>query len=330
MGKPINKNKKMWEAFKEAYGIEPTNVNGQWNARTEFHKCQLQRIAFGIVDIDYNAVVNTWDKDYIREGLLLKGVFTVTEDNDGILLPLKCGISGVNVFNRGTDVIIANPVVGSFERTIGKDCEIVYLQQKQGSRFRSLTPIIDVYAQRLANCDAAIDINLFNTRLPYIFQASSTEVAESFKAMYDEISQGNPAVFIDENIGKLLQNQDGSNLYMFKGKENFISDLVQNEKLAIMDEFKTLIGINSANTTKRERMIVDEVNSNNIEVEADIKLWVQNVNDCVNRVNKMFPTAGLKITFPFYERMKEQSVSRPKGGGSEDDSNRRSDNVRND
>lgn len=318
----------MWEAFKEAYGIEPTAVQGQWNARTEFYKNQLQRIAFGIIDVEYNEEANNWDKDYIREGLLLKGVFTVTEDNNGILLPLKCGISGVNVFNRGTTTIVANPVIGSFERTIGKDCEIVYLQQKQGSRFRSLVPIIDIYAQRLANCDAAIDINLFNSRLPYIFQASSPEVAESFKAMYDDISQGNPAVFIDENLGKLLQNQDGSNLYMFKGKENFISDLVQNEKLAIMDEFKTTIGINSANTTKRERMVVDEVNSNNVEVEVDIKLWVQNVTDCVKKVNKIYPNAGLNITFPFYERLKNESADRQEGGS--DDTNRRSNNVRDD
>ena len=153
------------EALYEAYGIEPTDVKGVFNARTEYYKTQLQRTAFSIIDIEFNKD-NLWDKDYIREAVLIKGCMTVTEDNDGILLPLKCGVSGVNVFNRGTTAIIANPVVGSFNRTIGVDCELVYLQQKQGSRFRSLQPIITIYAQKLANCDAAIDINLFNSRLP--------------------------------------------------------------------------------------------------------------------------------------------------------------------
>lgn len=303
------------EALYEAYGIEPTDVKGVFNARTEYYKTQLQRTAFSIIDIDFNKD-NLWDKDYIREAVLIKGCMTVTEDNNGVLLPLKCGVSGVNVFNRGTTAIIANPVVGSFERTIGVDCELVYLQQKQGSRFRSLQPIINIYAQKLANCDAAIDINLFNSRLPYIFQASSQQVAESFKAMYDEIAEGNPAVYVDENLGKLLQNESGSNITVFKGKENFIADLVQNEKVQIMNEFLTAIGINTANTTKRERQVVDEVNANNIEIKANIKLWKQNIGDCCERVNNMFPNAELKITFPYYDAM-DKAVDRSddvKGG----------------
>lgn len=303
------------EALYEAYGIEPTDVKGVFNARTEYYKTQLQRTAFSIIDIEFNKD-NLWDKDYIREAVLIKGCMTVTEDNNGVLLPLKCGVSGVNVFNRGTTAIIANPVVGSFERTIGVDCELVYLQQKQGSRFRSLQPIINIYAQKLANCDAAIDINLFNSRLPYIFQASSQQVAESFKAMYDEIAEGNPAVYVDENLGKLLQNESGSNITVFKGKENFIADLVQNEKVQIMNEFLTAIGINTANTTKRERQVVDEVNANNIEIKANIKLWKQNIDDCCERVNNMFPNAGLKITFPYYDAM-DKAVDRSdevKGG----------------
>lgn len=318
-----------YEALKEAYGIEPTNVVGIFNARTDFYSVQLQRTSFAIVDVEYNEDAMNWDKDYIREGLLLKGFFSVTNDDNGVTLPLKCSVSGVNVFNRGTTAIFANPVVGSFERTIGVDCELVYLQQKQGSRFRSLQPIITTFAQKLANCDAAIDINLFNSRLPYIFQAPSEEVANSFKAMYDDIALGNPAVFVDEQLGQLLQNKEGSNVYMFKGKENFIADMIQNEKMQIMNEFLTTIGINTANTTKRERQVVDEVNANNVEIMANLKLWKQNVEDCVKRVNKMFPECGLKISFPYYEAMLKESVDRPEKGGEDDDTIGRSDDVRN-
>lgn len=315
------------EALREAYGIEPTNVVGIFNARTEYYAVNLQRTAFSIIDVEFNEDNVNWDKDYIREGLLIKGVFTVTNDDNGITLPLKCSVTGVNVFNRGTTVIVANPVVGSFEREIGTDCEIVYLQQKQGSRFRSIQPIITTFAQKLANCDAAIDINIFNSRLPYIFQAPSNEVAESFKAMYDDIALGNPAVFVDEQMGSLLQGKEGSNVYMFKAKENFIASDVQNEKMMIMNEFLTCLGINTANTTKRERQVVDEVNANNVEIVANIKLWKQNVEDCVKRVNKMFPECGLKITFPFYEKMLAESVNRQEEGGEEYDADRRSDNV---
>lgn len=316
----MGKRKQFSEAIREAFGIQPTQVNGIFNARTDYYYVMLQKTAMSIIDIEYNRETNLWDEDYIREALLLKGYFTVTKDKYGTLLPLKCGSSGVNVFNRVTDVQIANPVIGSFERTIGKDCEIVYLQQKQGGRFRNIVPILTVFSQKLANADAAIDINLFNSRLPYIFQAPSEEVAASFKAMYDEIAQGNPAVFVDTQLGNLLQNSEGSNIYMFKAKENFIAADAQNEKLQIMNEFLTTIGINTANTTKRERQIVDEVNANNIEIQANIKLWKQNVERGVDRVNKMFPEAGLKITFPYYNDMDtDDAVDRTEEEG--DDSN---------
>lgn len=318
----VPKRGKYLEALYEAYGIEPTNVKGVFNSRTLYYESQLQRIAFAIVDVEFNSI-HKWDKDYIREGLLINGYFTVTEDDNKVLLPLKCGVSGVNVFNRGTTAVIANPVVGSFNREIGINCELVYLQQKQGSRFRNLKPIITLYAQKLANCDAAIDINLFNSRLPFIFSAKDQPTAESFKAMYDEIAQGNPAVYVDESLGKLLPNENGSNVTVFKGKEMFIADVVQNEKMSIINEFLTTIGINTANTTKRERQIVDEVNANNIEVKANIKLWKQNVENCCDRVNAMFPDAQLKITFPFYEELeKEESrvPDEPQKGGEVDES----------
>lgn len=312
------KQSKFLEALYEAYGIEPVDVKGVFNARTLYYESQLQRMAFAIVDIGHNKDYR-WDKDYVREGLLINGYFTVTEDDNGILLPLKCGVSGVNVFNRGTTAIIANPVVGSFNRTIGVDCELVYLQQKQGSRFRSLKPVITLYAQKLANCDAAIDINLFNSRVPFIFQAKDQVTAASFKAMFDEIAQGNPAVYVDESLGKLLPNENGSNITVFKAKESFIADVVQNEKMAIINEFLTTIGINTANTTKRERQIVDEVNANNIEIKANIKLWKQNVEECCERVNAMFPDARLKITFPFYDELdKQESGDRPQEKGGEE------------
>ena len=315
------KRGKFLEAAYEAYGIQPTDVKGVFNARTLYYEAILQKTAFAIVDVDFNKEFR-WDKDYIREGLLINGFFTVTNDNNKVLLPLKCGVSGVNVFNRGTTAIIANQVVGSFNREIGVDCELVYLQQKQGSRFRSLKPIITLYAQKLANCDAAIDINLFNSRLPFIFQASDQVVADSFKEMYDEIAQGNPAVFVDENLGKLLQNESGSNITVFKGKENFIADVVQNEKVAIINEYLTSIGINTNNSTKRERQVVDEVNANNVEIQANIKLWKQNVEDCCERVNTMFPEAQLKITFPYYKELEESGTRPPKEeGGDSNESN---------
>jgi|GEM_PF-2204252 len=323
-----SKDRSTWndfkKAFEEAYGTEPTSVHGLPTLRTYFYRMQLERILMSIIDVEYNTDLNVWDEDYIREAILLNGLMVVTKDDRGTLLPLKCGGEGVNVFNRPTGIIVANPVVGSFTRTIGVDCEIVYLQSKMGGRYRNFRSTLDVYSQKLANCDCAIDVNIFNTRTPYIFQAPNQTVADSFKAMVDEIGEGKVAVFIDEELGKLMPNAAQSNMYILKGKEHFVADVVQIEKHEIMNEYLTSIGINNANTTKREREVVDEVNSNNIAIRANIKLFKENVDRCTEKVNKMYPDAGLKITFPYYEDMEKaekiqtQPVNRPLEEGGDD------------
>lgn len=320
---------KFQKALQEAYGIEPTSVHGIPTIRTEYYYSQLERISMGLIEVEYNEDVYTWDKDYIKEGVLIQGKICFTEADEFGLLPLKCGVSGYNVFSRPTTTIIANPVVGSFERTIGEDCEIVYLQSKSHSRFKSIAPILTVYSQKLANCDAAIDIGVFNSRTTYIFQASNKNVADSYKAMFDEIGQGKPAVFVDEQLGSLKLNGDDSNFYQIKGKENYVVDMIQNEKHEIMNEFLTAVGINNANMNKREREVVDEVNSNNISIRANVEVWKENVERCVERVNRMFPDANLKITFPYYEESRQLDASNKESaigsadqtgkGGDEDD-----------
>lgn len=296
-----NKKKKYYTARRDAYATTPEDVHGIWNDRTSFWYDELRKKLFGVVNVD---TTSEWDKDYIRDALLIRGVFTVTKDNNGILLPLRCNAHGVNVFNRATNATIANPVVGSFERTVGEDCELVYLEQRRSSRFTNFNKMLWIYAQRLANCDASIDVNITNCKTPQIFKAANNNVAESFKAMYDEISKGNPAVFVDESIGTLTTGSE-SDMFMLKVKESFIADVIQNEKCAIMNEFLTMIGINTANTTKRERMVTDEVNSNNIDVKNNIKLFKENVEDCLKRVKKLFPECDLTITFPYWEEMEE-------------------------
>lgn len=304
----MNNNKKKYRtAYKDAYATTPEDVHGIWNDRTIFWYNELRIKLYGIVNVD----TEVWDKDYIRDALLIKGLFTLTKDNNGILLPLKCNAHGINVFSRATEVDVANPVVGNFRRTIGENCEIIYLEQKRSSRFTNFNKMLWIYAQRLANCDASIDLNLFNCKTPFIFKAKDNNIAESFKAMFDEISKGNPAVFVDDTIGSLTQKED-SDMFQLKSKEGFVADLIQNEKCAIMNEFLTMIGINTANTTKRERLVTDEVNANNIDVKNNIKLFKENVADGLKRAKKMFPECDLNITFPYWKEMEEMDSKEPK------------------
>ncbi len=54
------------------------------------------------------------------------------------------------------------------------------------------------------------------------------------------------------------------------------------------ERFMTQIGINTANTEKKERLITAEVESNNEESATMAELWLESLQEQVEKANKMF------------------------------------------
>ena len=52
--------------------------------------------------------------------------------------------------------------------------------------------------------------------------------------------------------------------------------------------FDTDIGIPNANTDKRERLISDEVNANNVETYSKCALWLEQLQESAAQAREMF------------------------------------------
>jgi hypothetical protein len=279
-------------ALQSAFGRKPTDVSGIDNISSAYYFQYLLRLTKGIFDIK---VPDHWDSDFLLDTLLLYGVFGIFEHNSEPLA-MNCYPYGVNMYYKPTAFNIANPVLGNFSKTIGEDGAIIYLEEdpNSGGQFRTIRPLLTFYAYKLAACDKCIDQSLMNSGVTAIFSASSKKAAESYRAMYDEISEGKPAVFVDEELG--LASSNSRNLQYTPAKDNFVCDKVQIEKRCIIEEFLTAIGVNNANTDKRERLNSDEVNSNNQECYAATEVWRRNLKETTEYAKKIFPTLEFSIT----------------------------------
>lgn len=279
-------------ALQSAFGRKPTDVSGLENITTSYNFNYLLRLAKGIFEIK---MPDYWDSDFLLDTLLLDGVFGIFENNSEPLA-MNCHPFGVNMYYKPTSFNIANPVLGSFTKTIGVDGELIYLEELPGvnSQFKTIRPLLTKYAYQLAACDKCIDQSLMNSGVAAIFSASSKKAAESYRAMYDDISMGKPAVFVDEELN--LTSPNSRNLQYTPAKDNFVCDKVQIEKRCIIEEFLTAIGVNNANTSKRERLNTDEVNSNNDECYIATAVWKRNLKETTNRAKKLFPSLEFSIT----------------------------------
>lgn len=274
-------------------GNQPKKVDGQIAARTEFYKTILFRVVKGIFDV---TLPIDWELDYILNNFIHSGYIIITESPAGVL-PLRGTFQGFNYFDYPTHCVISVPILESFTRTIGVDCQIIYLERMRTRTFFAFNQMVDIYAYKLAAADAGIDVNLFNSRVAYIAEAETKAQSETLKSLYNQIAEGEPFVVYRSNA--LSPNGKGLNVAFGNVKQNYVADLIQDSKRTIMNEFLTLLGINNANTDKRERLITDEVNANNIELMCNTNLWEENLRICMERVHNLFPSINFDIKLKF-------------------------------
>ena len=230
----------------------------------------------------FNNIPEEWDFDYFLTNLFITGYLAVTDTRIGVI-PLRCAVTGINVFEHPTRAIFANPVLGNFERELyGNDrktsCALVKLQYDYGG----VMPLINRYATILSLCDNSIAVNLRNSKVAFIGFVSSKQQAATMQKMYKDIDDGKPAVYVkkdDITTDDILYN---------RVKESYIANDIQLLKQSIKNDFLTEVGLNNANTDKRERLVVDEVNANNTEIRANVQHWITTINEGLRRANELF------------------------------------------
>ena len=263
--------------------VDPASTTYFYYFRTLFRK------AMSIYEFD--GIPEDWDLDYMISKLLANGFITITDTAMGVI-PLECGVSGINVYNHPTTVIIANPVLGNLERTIDEDCALVKISYD----YRGILDCISRYATLLSECDSSISVNLMNSKVAFIGLVESKAQANSMKLMYDNISKGEPAVFVK---GSQI---NGDQILYNHVKENFVAGDIQMLKRKIMSEFLTEIGVNNANVDKRERLTDNEVEANDSEIQLNANFWVQNIREGLDKANKLY---GLNLSVSIKQLVNE-------------------------
>ena len=291
--------------------MKPNKVDGRMAQRTYFYEKQLLSIIKGLFNVK---CPEEWDEDYLLDNLILEGKFCLTDTTMGVV-PLRCAPYGHNVFDRPCDVNIANPVLGTMTRKIDVDCVMFYLYDNK--YYRSMKELINIYATKLALCDSSIDVNLMNTKVAYIFDCVDKKQSDEAKLIYDKIMSGEPAVFFRSSTP--IEGNNRMQFFTTHVKEQYIVDKLQDEKRTIMNEFLTAVGINNVSTEKKERLISDEVNANNEELDYSIKYVRENIKKCLEKSKKMFPDVDFSISITLPKTVQPLNSGR---GGSDNESNR--------
>lgn len=272
MSKKRNWFKEIWSKMLES---KPTDVTGD-SISQQYWAEFLRNTVYGW--FRFSGFPDFWDLSYFNEILFKNGYICITDTPLGVL-PLSCGYSGYNVFEHPTQCLIDNPIFKeTLTRTIDEDCALVHIRPG----YAGIENCIRRYSVMLAMCDASICGNLINTRVARIYRANSSTEAKNYKAMYDEIEEGNPAVFVGDGLTSTGEWFDD------RVKEHYIASDVHQLKVAILNDFYTEWGIPNSNTEKRERLVEAEVGAKDYQVRASVQNILDNIRDGFNVANRLF------------------------------------------
>lgn len=251
----------------------------------------------------------TWDRDYFLYVLYGVGYIAVINTDKYGVIPQQCGLEGYNIFYQPKRALVTNPLLRGLRRLeIGTQCTIIKLQPDYGS----VMDLVGFYADMMALTAETAGVNLVNSRLSYVFFGKNKNTAESQKKLFDRVASGEPATFVDT----ALYDVQSGNPSWIPFQQNVGQNYIAGDALADLRKwemmFDTDVGIPNANTDKKERLISDEVNANNVEVTSKADLWLDQLQKSFAQTSKMF---GVKLGVEW--RNKPQVSAESEGGEDE-------------
>lgn len=281
--------------------VNPSVMHASNTALTWYFGRYLTQKAIAVFDWK---LPEEWGRDYMLYALYLFGHVAMVKTPEYGVIPQACTLSGYDVFYRPTRVLIGNPLIRDKEFKLHEDAELLKLTPDYGGIYDK----IQYYASMMSLIAEDAGVNLFNSKLSYVFAATSKTSAESLKKMFDGIASGEPAVFADRK----LYHDDGTpawETFQQNVAQNYITGELLEDLRRIENDFCTDVGIPNTNTAKRERMVVDEVNANNVETSATAELWLDTLHRCIDDIERTFPDMAGKIAVDWRHSPFEEEVT---------------------
>ena len=268
--------------------VNPSTMHASNTALTWYFSRYLTQKAIAVFNWE---LPEDWGRDYMLYALYLFGHVAMVKTPEYGVIPQACTLSGYDVFYRPTRVLIGNPLIREKEYKLHEDAELLKLTPDYGGIYDK----IQYYASMMSLIAEDVGVNLVNSKLSYVFAATSKTSAESLKKMFDGIASGEPAVFADRK----LYHDDGTQAwetFQQNVANNYITSDLLVDLRRVENDFCTDVGIPNTNTQKAERMVVDEVNANNVETTATAEGWLDTMHRCIKDIERTFPELSGRIT----------------------------------
>ena len=157
----------------------------------------------------------------------------------------------------------------------------------------SLESVLQIYARRLADVERIIDVNLLNTKNPYILVTDEKNKVLMEKIMQD-IYSNKPLIMVEEQYQANLKKSEVLNT-----SSPFVVDKLMDYKNTLRNEVLTILGIGNNSQDKRERLLSSEMDSVNMLNSAYSTARLRSRRQAIKDLQKMYPGVFDELTVNF-------------------------------
>ena len=229
----------------------------------------------------WEGLPNGIDEKWIERYLFTEGACIFYKDDTLGFMVAKMGIDGTyNAYDEPTKVFpYATNYIYTGEQLINNsNCIII----RNNDDMIPTYPTIQLYSYKLTNIDRTIDTNVIAQKTPIIVKCTDKQKL-SFKNAINQRNDNEPVIYADKGLNT-------EEIKVLDIKAPMVFDKLQLQKHAVWNECMTFLGINNANMDKKERLVDDEVQANNEQVQASEDIFLKARQKACEEINKMFGT----------------------------------------
>lgn len=236
----------------------------------------------------WEGLPDTINARYLEETLFYEGMSVFFQDDvTGNYLALKCAPEGrLQIYNEPTAVRAYSDGDTRFQTVIPADkCSIIYNTIDREADILNIAYFCDI----LWELDRTIKVNTTNQKTPYILLTTPQQKL-SLQNLFQKVQGNEDLIFADKTID--LQGSVNT----IPLNVPYVADKLMVQRKLYWCEALTYLGINNSPDSKKERQLVDEVNSNLEEIKANRVSSLEMRETACKEINKKF---GLNVSVSF-------------------------------
>lgn len=267
--------------FIKRNGIKETDVAGFLNAFTL--NDYLDRLRILATSLFYweglDDLAGYGASRFLEQNLYDYGRACIVKDDELGFLSLRANPDDkLNVYNLPVRVMATG--ANGYNKSYPLD-DIIYIMNNELEKPTRET--IDLFARRLYETERTIDVNLIAQKTPVLIEGDTKSIL-TLKNVYMQYSGNIPFIFGNKQFD--ISNR----LNVLKTDAPYLVDKLELHKHELWNEALTFLGIDNANTDKKERLITDEVESNDELIRYYLNCFYKTRKDACERLNEKFGT----------------------------------------